>query len=191
MTKETTMKRLPHKILVGAYLLLAGCAAQVPTDPGAFDVKPDQLAHLRRGQAVSLVNGYPGEAKVSVRVFSENHHRGMGTWVLDQQQLTETAIIMLTRALEKQEIQARDQAEKTITLRLRPVEAKMWRPPFSPIIRWTAILALEARFGDGSTTSIEVQNDSPAGGQRVFDGAVLFTLNDLLKDEKFVAYMNR
>lgn len=185
------MRHLPHGLLVVVYSLLAGCAAQVPTDPGAFDVKPDRLAHLRRGQAISLVNGYPGEAKVSVRVFSENHHRGMGTWVFDQQQLTGTAIIMLTRALEKQEIQTTDQAAKTITLRLRPVDARMWRPPFSPIIRWTAILALEASFGDGSTTSVEVQNESPAGGQRVFDGAVLFALNDLLKDEKFVAYMNR
>lgn len=185
------MRRLLQGFFIAALSVLAGCAAQVPTDPGAFDVKPDQLAHLRRGQAVSLVNGYPGETKARVRVFSVRTGINAGTWIIDQQQLTDTAIAMLTRALEKEGIQTRDQTEKTIELRLRPIGAKMWRPPFSPIYQWTATLALEARFGDGSATSLEVENHTPGGGQRAFDGAAVRALDDLLKDEKFVAYMNR
>ena len=170
----------------GITLLLAGCAVEVPTDPGAFDVKPEKLTHLERGKgALSLVNGYSSEAKANLRMGS-----GV-TWVVDQGRLTDTAIIMLTRALEKQGIESREQSPKSVALRVQAMRARLVRIPFSPVGQITATVALEARFGDGTATRIEAENMSPMGGQRAFDGAVLFALNDLLDDEKFVAYMNR
>ena len=175
------MRRFPGFL----FLLLVGCAVEVPTDPGAFDVAQDKLANLRRGQAVSLVNDYAGEAKANLRL------RGGVTWIIDQQRLTETAIIMLTRALEKQGLEPRDQSDKTIALRVQVMRVNLHRPAFSPVMQTTAMVALQASFGDGTTTRIEAENMSPMGGQRAFDGAVLFALNDLLEDEAFVAYMNR
>jgi hypothetical protein len=168
------------------FILLAGCAVNVPTDPGAFDVQPDKVKHLQRGkEALSLVNGYSSEAKANLRL------QGGVTWVVDQGRLTDTAIIMLTRALEKQGIEMRDQSPKSVALQVQVMRVRMVRHPFSPIMQTTATVALQARFGDGTASRIEAENMSPMGGQRAFDGAVLFALNDLLEDEKFVAYMNR
>ena len=172
--------------LVLAFCLLAGCGAvEIKTDPGAFDVQPDKLAHLRSGEAVSLVNGYPGEAKLQLRPA------GGAKWIVDQQQLTGTAITMLTRALEKQGIQVRERSERTITLRLRVAGAYINKVGFGYYVYVpTAQVVLQAAFGDGSATSARAQNGSPHNAGRAFDGAVLFALNDLLKDEKFVAYVN-
>lgn len=174
-----------QRILAIFFLLLAGCAVEVPTDPGTFDMQPDKLEHLQRGQSLSLMNGYSGEAKANLRL------RGGVTWIIDQQRLTETAIIMLTRALEKHGLEPRDQAEKTVTLQVKVMRVNLHRPAFSPVMQTTAMVALHARFGDGTSTQIEAENMSPMGGQRAFDGAVLFALNDLLQDEAFVAYMKR
>ncbi len=170
----------------GFTLLLAGCAVEVPTNPGTFDVAPEKVSHLQRGKgALSLTNGYSAEAKSNMRMGS-----GV-TWVIDQQRLTDTAIVMLTRALEKQGIEMREQSPKTLALQVQVLRVRMVRHPFSPVAQTTAGIALQARFGDGSESRIEAENMSPMGGQRAFDGAVLFALNELLEDEKFVSYMNR
>lgn len=195
--------------------LFAGCAP-VPTDLGAFQLRPDELAHLQPGQAVSLANGSPRNKrngqpiKARVNVYGDLSHGGgkgfghternvvLGSFTLDQDQLTETAIIILARALEKQGIQRRDQAEKTITLSLRPVRMEKNGMTGCAACALThgpnrVVLAVEARFGDDSATTFEVLHEWPVmgGGRQAFDEAVPFALSRLLADEKFVAYLNR
>jgi hypothetical protein len=164
--------------------MAAACAHDVPTSPDTFSIEPAKVMHLRSPQAVAFKNAHRAEAPRSFGV-------GMGqTWIVEQRQLTDTAIVMLTRAVEKQGIKAPAQAEKSITLHVRAEDAFLQSIPFSPVAQSNARLILEAEFGDGTRTWLRAENNSPLGVQRAFDGAVLFALNRLLADEKFVAYMN-
>jgi hypothetical protein len=158
---------------------LSACVTiSVPTNPNNYSIEPKAVAHLRAPQSVALKNAYPAEASISFPIQTN-------TLVLDQKQLTETAIVMLSRALEKQGIAKSEQAKKTITLRVR---AQGYR---FQIFRWTGLVILEAQLGDGTVLSYPNENLSGKGYEHAFDGAVLFALNDLLADEKFIAYMNR
>jgi hypothetical protein len=142
-----------------------------------------RLSQLREPQAVTLNTAYPeNQAKLPAKV-------GSATWMFDQKQLTDTAIVMLGRAMEKHGVTVAPQAGKTLALRVRVLGVRL--RVFGPVAQTTARLGLDARFGDGTGTYIEADNASPAGAQRAYDGAVLFALNQLLADEKFLAYMNR
>src|SRR6185503_8435695 len=105
--------------------------------------------------------------------------------VVDQKQLTDTGIAMLARALQKQGIATVQQADNSVTLRVR-AQGYAAQP-----FRWTGKVLLEAQLGDGTLISYPNESLSPKGWENAFDGAVLFALNDLLADERFVAYMNR
>lgn len=157
---------------------VAACTVSVPTNPHHYDIEANALSRLRAPQAVVLSNAYPGEANATLKL------RG-AELVLDQKQLTDTAIAMLSRAMEKQNIAVSAEAPKSIALRVRVRGVRM--QPF----RWTGIVILEAQFGDGTSTSIPNENLSGLGWEEAFDGAVLLALNDLAENEKFVAYMNR
>jgi hypothetical protein len=149
----------------------------VPTNPNNYSIEPKRVAHLRAPQSVALKNAYPEEASARFPIPS-------ATLVVEQKQLTETAIAMLGRALAKQGIASSEQAEKTITMCVRAVG---WTAqPF----RWTGKVILEAQLGDGAVISYPNEYLSGWSGERAFDGAVLFALNDLLADERFIAYMN-
>lgn len=171
-----------------AALLVAGLGAcaqtiPIPTNPATFDVAPEHLSRLRSPQSVSLLNAYSGEEKTSLRV-------GQHTWVFDVVQLTDTAIAMLDRAMEKRGLSTSMKAEKKVTLKLRVVGANFSLPMlFLP--QSTVSVDLDATLGDGTKIAVSAENTSPAGGQRAVDGAVLFALNGLLEDERFVAYMNK
>ena len=170
----------------GAALIaaLTGCAIDIQTNPDGFNIEPGRATHLRIPQAVALKNGYDAEAKVS---FSA----GMGqTWSVEQKQLTNTAVAMLKRGLEKQGISTPGEAQKTIALRVRAEHAFLHSNPMSPISNSNATVTLDAVFGDGTTASVGAKNQSPLGPHRAFDGAVLFALQELLSDPRFVAYVN-
>jgi hypothetical protein len=158
-------------------LLLGACTVAVPTKPDNYDIAPKATAHLRSPQSVSLVNGYDAESNVQFRL------RGGGTLVFERRQLTQTAIAMLTRALEKQGISVTPQAPKTITLQVQP-QGLVFQ-----YFRYTGRITLVARLGDAGEVHIPQENLSPMGWTNAFDGAVLFALNDLLEHENFVAYM--
>src|SRR5262245_48837186 len=169
---------------VSAFLALAaaGCAHEISSSPDTFSLDAKAAAHLRK-QSVALKNGYETEAK---RQFSV----GMGnSWTVDQKQLTETAIVMLTRSFEKQGITPVAQADKSVLLRVRADNAFVHSGAF--VAHSNVRLVLEAQFGDGTSTSIPGDNQSPMGAPRAFDGAILFALNGLLNDERFAAYLNR
>ncbi len=168
-----------------AALILAGCVSVgIPTDPDAFSVEIKAVAHLRPAQAVALINGYDSEAKEELKVHP------WVTWVFDVRRLTDTAITMLRRPLEKHAITLDAQAGKTITLRVHGMRGHVVTLP--PYAHTVAHLRLDAQFGDGTRAVIDATNGAPmANHQRAFDGALLFALNKLLIDEQFVAYMNR
>jgi hypothetical protein len=161
---------------------LAGCAnPDVRTNPNTFSVEPAALSQLRRPQTVALNNAYETETKVPLMF---NKVRRMA----DLKQHTDTAIVMLRRAMEKQGITVAQQAEKTMVLRLRPIRVHVQLHVLHN--QTDAAMFLEVEFGDGTTTTTRGQKTSSAA-ESAFDGAILDTLNRLLTDEKFVAYMNR
>lgn len=162
---------------------LAGCAIDVPTDPQTFNLEPASMSQLRESQqAVALKNGYQSENKQQFKV-------GPHTWIVDARGLTDTAIAMLGRGLEKRGLKPAPQAEKTVTLRVVAHSASVQSYPGFAQTR--VRVALDALCGDGTRVLTNADNMSPSGAQRAFDGAVLFALNRLLADEKFLAYMNR
>ena len=162
---------------------LAGCGQfPIQTDASTFSIEPAAVAHLRAQQAVALKNGYAAPAQA-------NMPQGRGQiWTSDLKQLTETAISMLGRALEKQGIRIAPEAEKTVTLRVHELRAGMYGVMIHPRVR--AMLVLDAQYADGATTSVHALNTSPMGAPRAIDGAVLFALNDLVRNEQFVSYVN-
>ena len=179
------MKSMRHFLRTGAALfaaLLAGCMTiDIPTDPDTFSVDASRVSHLRGAQPLSLKNGYEREAKQPVKV-------DMNTWMFDARQMTETAIVMLERALIKGGVKVVPESENAVTLRVRVTGGGVFG--IVPWIQTTGRLVLEASFGDAAV-SIPADNSSPMGAQRTYDGAILFALNGLLVDEKFTAYASR
>jgi hypothetical protein len=164
--------------------MLAACTTEVPTDPQAFGLEPYSTRQLRASpHPVAVNNGYQTENKQEFKVSRQ-------TLIVDVRQLTETGVDMLKRGLRQQGLAVAPRAEKTVTLRV--------------VVRWVTVnhipmalsltrvrLMLEAQGADGTRAVVEAENQSPVSEQRAFDGAVLFALNHLLADEKFLAYMNR
>jgi len=159
-------------------LSACGMMITVPTNPDNYSIDPKAVANLRTSQAVALKNAYPEETNANMPM---RHN----TLVVEQKKLTDTAIVMLRRALEKQGITTSESAGKTITLRVRAQGYRM------QTFRWTGQVILEAALGDGAVISYPNESLSPKGWENAFDGAVLFALNDLLADDKLVAYINR
>jgi hypothetical protein len=156
---------------------VAACAITIPTDPNTFSVEPAATSHLRGPQTVALANIYKSETLV-----------GIGRGRSDLRELTNTAIVMLGRALEKQGIRVAPQAEKTITLRVAYVRVLAYGVMIAP--RMEASLSLEVTYPDGTSTTIDAYNTAPFSESRAIDGAVLFAVIDLLRHEKFIAYIN-
>jgi hypothetical protein len=164
--------------------LAAGCAVDVPTNANTFSIEPTSAAHLSGAQPVALKNGY----KEAAAVREIGAGKGQ-TWRVDQKQLTDTAIAMLTRAVEQHGVKTSAQAEKSVTLLVRATHGFIQTRAFSPVAQSNASVVLEVEFGDGTQAFIRADNNSPMGVQRAFDGAVLFALNKLLVHEKFVTYV--
>lgn len=159
---------------------LSACTIPIETDPTTFSVEPKAVAHLKT--RVALRNGYAADAPHSIPMSPH-------TWVIEQKKLTDTAIAMLSRALEKQGLALSPQAGKTVTLKVHQPNASM--QVYIGFANTYARVALEAEFGDGTRTTVLGENRSPMGAPRAFDGAVLFALNKLVLDENFVAYLNK
>jgi hypothetical protein len=158
--------------------LLASCTTEIGTNPETYSVGPAGLSHLRRPQTVALENAYPAETKVELKLTGGN------VWIIELRRLTQTSIAMLARGMEGQGIKVAPDASKRVTLRVSD-------PIASASYTIYARLNVEARFGDGTSTILQAENRSPMSADRAFDGALLFALNKLVYDEKFVAYMNK
>lgn len=168
-----------RSILQGFAALLAlglvGCT--VTSNPNAYDVEAVEAAKLRTPQRIAFKNYYatPTVAQLS---------RG---FEVDTQQITETAISMLRRAVEKQGITVAPEAEKTLVLRVQNVSAGQ-QNVMSPMTK--AGLALDVAYGDGTNSTV-LGGNVGYGHQKAIDGAVLFALNKLMQDGAFLAYMNK
>lgn len=173
-----TIARAVLALCVGA--ALSACTIPIETDPSTFNVEPAAVAHLKA--SVAQRNGYSAEAPQSIPMSPH-------TWVIEQKKLTDTAIAMLSRALEKQGLAVSPQSGKTVTLKVYQPSASMQM--YIGFANTYARVALEAEFGDGTRTVVIGENRSPMGAPRAFDGAVLFALNKLVLDEKLVAYLNK
>jgi hypothetical protein len=174
--------------LFGAVFLAAmaaGCGAiDVPTSPDTFPVDPGGAAHIRGPQTIALKNAYTAASPRAIAA-------GKGqTWTVDQKQMTDTAITMLARAVEKQGIKTQGPAEKSITLEVRAQHGFIHQRTMSFVAQANVTIWLVATFGDGSSTTVPMDNNSPMGPQRAFEGALMFAINKLFLDPKFLAYVN-
>jgi hypothetical protein len=94
----------PLAVLLAA--TLAACGGEIVTSPDAVRIEPFWVAQLRAPQSVVLSNGLSNPVKYQIRNESI-------TWELDARQLTDTAIVMLRRALDAQGIRPGAQPDKT------------------------------------------------------------------------------
>jgi len=156
-------------------MALAGCTT-VPTDPGRFNLEPLAVSHLRSPQTLALVNTYAAPTVVQI-----DNRAG---WSTDLKELTDTAAAMLRQAMEKRGITVAPESNKKVSLRILQAAARMAG------LMTTARVQLVAQFGD-ETRTIVVGENTGFSGERALDGALLFALNQLVNDEKFVAYLNR
>lgn len=157
---------------------LTGCGPLIiKSNPSTFSVPADAAAQLVKQQSVALNNAY--KAETQVRIFT-----GTRDWQGDLQQYTDTAITLLGREMTKKGTDLSPQSAKTITLRVRDVQASPgW------VIR--SVLVLEAQYGDGTISTIASENTSPSDAWRAVDGAIMRAVSQLLRDDKFLAYVNR
>lgn len=168
----------PRVGIAFAGLLLAGCGPLIiASKPDTFTVPPEAVAHVRGPQNVALNNAY--KAATETKIFI-----GPREWVADLQQYTDTAMVMLGKEMGRKAVTVVPQASKTITLRVYDVQA---RPG------WTiqCSLALDAQYGDGTRSTIRTQNASPSDAWRAIDGAIMFAVSRLLRDDQFLAYVNK
>ncbi len=162
---------------------LAGCGGEIVTRPDVLTIEPFRVAHLRTPQTVTLNNGLTSPVKHQIKTPDI-------TWEVDARQLTDTAIVMLRRALEKHGIKAAPQAGKSVTFRIE-VRGGMGMFVPAPTVVASARLTLHADFGDGTTTWVDGEGGSAFGMQPAYEGAIQNALHRLLIDPAFLAYMNR
>jgi hypothetical protein len=166
-------------VLAGLLLAITGCAPLViETNPDTFRVAADAASQLRGPQSVALNNAYQTAKQETI-------FHGGPTWTADLKQFTDTAITMLGREMSNRGVNVASPAAKTVTLRVHSVEAG----PAMFIIR--SSLVLEAEYGDGTKSSIRTENSSPSDAWRAVSGALMFAVTRLLRDEQFLAYVNR
>lgn len=165
--------------------VLVGCTTQtIKANPNTFSVR-ETTQTLRAPQTITVKNGYGYSSPAKETIGSH----GGATWDADMQQLTDTAISIMTRHLAKNGINVGLEGEKTVTLRVRDTRMEMTPIPFAPLFEVT--LGLEAQLGDGTASMIPAKNNAPRAPGRAIDGALLFAVTGLLNDTGFVGYINR
>lgn len=160
-----------------AALVLCGCTSAVRTNPNNIEIGPAAVSHLPP-RPVTLVNGHASESELR---FSTPPH----TLIIEPKHMTETAIEALRIGLDKYRPPKGKASPKRITLRVTsPRSAGAFPNP-------AVAISLEAQFGDGTRTLVEGQGYSARGANRSFEVAVQNALQQLLSDQRFVAYMKR
>ena len=172
-----------RSVVVLLVATLAGCGGEIVTRPDVLSIEPFRVKELRTPQSVALNNGLTSPVKHQIKTPDI-------TWEVDARQLTDTAIVMLRRALEKHGIKAAPQAAKSVTFRIE-VRGGMGMFVPAPTVVASARLTLHAAFGDGTTTWVDGEGGSAFGMQPAYEGAIQNALHRLLIDPAFLAYMNR
>ena len=177
------MKRLLFAAALAAVLSACGTVTVV-TDPGAYSV-PANAAAPREGKSVALLNAYSTDP---MTLISDRIQ-------VDLRQVTDTAIHMMRRHLEKKGVTVDPNASTKVTLKI--VNANMYYMAIPFAERWRTNLDLEATFGDGTSTSVRAENSAPVAFrgqvvlQRSVEGATMYAVSDMLRDKRFQAYTNR
>jgi hypothetical protein len=177
------MKALSTRNVLVLTLLavLAGCGTvMIKADPNQFSVR-EQTKPLKPRQ-IALVNGYAAETKATIISQSGS------TLQVDLRQVTDSAIQVMSRHLQKNGVTVMPQAAKTVTLSVKNVNETLRGMGMGGI---RIQLDLEAKYSDGTSSLVASENVSPADAGRVLDGAVLFAVTKMLNDDRFVGYVNR
>ena len=170
-----------NRLLAFAFVaFLSGCGTiNLKSDPNTFSVR-ENTKPLKPTQ-IALVNGYAAETKAII-------YEGRGTTLqVDQRQVTDSAIQIMTRHFEKNGIRVVPQAAKTVTLSVQNINQTLVGGGYGGMRNQ---LALEAKYG-GTSSLVTGENVSPADAGRVMDGALLFAITKLLNEDRFVNYVNR
>lgn len=177
------MKRLLFALALAGALSACGTVTVV-TDPGAYSV-PASAYSPRAGQSIALLNAYSQD---TTKLIADRIQ-------VDLRQVTDTAIHMMRRHLERKGVNVDPNAPKKVTLKI--VNANMYYMAIPFAERWRTNLDLEATFGDGTGASVRGENSAPAAFrgqvvlQRSVEGATMFAVSDMLRDKRFQAYANR
>lgn len=171
--------RLRHILIAAAAFASGGCASPNASDGDRFELEPAVVSGLRSAEPVALRNGY---AYASAHVVNQYV-------TLDEREFTDSAIAMLSRALETQGIRVAPDAKKSVTLRV-DMDRHVLRMPHVFAPQYYATITLEATLGDGAKLEENAQDMSPGGWGRATDAASLLALKYLVKNDKFVAYLN-
>ena len=183
MRAHSPVHTVSKALLLLLFATLAACVSNVKTSPDRYSVEPSAVTHLRGEQTVALMNAYTAETVVVVMQGSGSTAKS------DLRELTNTAMVMLGRAMKQRNITVAPEAEKTIALRVHEVHADT--AGVMPAMWIEAHLMLEARYPDGTKSSVNVVDTSVNGLAQAIDGAVLIALNGLLHQKQFVSYMNQ
>lgn len=158
-------------------VLAAGCTSAVRTNPNNIELGSLAVSHLPP-RPVTLLNGHATESELR---FSTPPH----TLIIEPKHMTETAIEALRTALDKYRPPKGKAGAKRITLRVTsPRSAGAYPNP-------AVAVSLEAVFGDGTRTLVEGQGYSARGANRSFEVALQNALQQLMSDQRLVAYMKR
>lgn len=169
------MKRVMLAACVVA--VVCGCTTAVRTNPNNIEIGSAAVSHLP-ARPVTLLNGHAAESELR---FSMPPH----TLIVAPKQMTDAAIEALRLALDKYRPPKGKAAPKRVTLRVTsPRSAGAYPHP-------GVALSIEAQFGDGTRTLVNGQGYSARGADRSFEVALQNGLNQLLSDQRFVAYMKR
>jgi len=173
-------------------LLIAGCGPMlIESDPAIFRVPSKAAEQLRGQQSIVLKNAHEKETLALV-LSKEEAWIGAGKptgWQADLRQYTETAIILLGGEMTGKGIDLSPQAAKSVTLRVHDLRVNVIPYPIVP--KYESSLVLEAQYADGTKSVIATDNNSPGDISRAFSGAIMRAVTRLLRDENFLAYVNR
>jgi len=177
------MKRLFVALALAGALSACGTFTVV-TDSGAYSV-PGNAASPPAGTSIALLNAYTRD---ELRLVANRIQ-------VDLRQVTDTAIRIMQRHLERNGVKVTADAQKKVTLKV--VNATMYYVPIPFAERWRTNLDLEASFGDGSSASARGENSAPVAFrgqvvlQRSVEGATMFAVSDMLRNQRFQAYTGR
>lgn len=170
-------------VVVGLLLVaLTGCGAQmkmaIRSSPDTFAVPSSATELLRSKQNIAINNAYQSQTPVYLFTL------GKGDFFADLKQFTETAMTLLEREMTKKGVTVAP-ATKSVTLRVHSVQNKIG------FATAAASLVLDAEYDDGTKSLIQAQDTSAVGGRRAIDGALMRAVSQLLRDERFLAYVNK
>ena len=157
--------------------VVCGCTTAVRTNPNNIEIGSAAVSHLP-ARPVTLINGHATESELRFSM-------GPSTLIVQPKQMTEATIEALRQGLDKYRPSKGKAGAKRITLRVTSLRSAGAYP--NPGVA----ISIEAQFGDGTRTLVNGQGYSARGAERSFEVALQNGLNQLLSDQRFVAYMKR